>query len=315
MIASGERCEMFERRIAAYLGLSGGVATASGTAALYMALRLLNVGPESEVIVPTYVCSTVLFAVQHLGAFPILCDVDDDWVLSRRTVEPCISEKTQAIIAPHICGIAADVKGLLDFGVPVIEDLAQALGANYNGCLAGALGKITVCSFKAIKPLATGEGGMVLSNDVDLLRAARSMQILAPMSDIQASLGLAQLDQYDRFLRRRKYIADSYFERFADFSHLCMPVHVRQRSMFFRFPLIVPCSFEAVKLEFQKKAIEVRQFIDCLLHRLLGQSSDKFEKAERHYKNTISIPIYPALTDDEVSYIGDATVNILSKIS
>ena len=312
MIAAGEKTAEFENRVAEYLGLKGGVATSSGTSALSLSLKALGAGKGDEVIIPTYVCPTVLFAVENTGATPVLCDVGNDWLISYDTVKPHLSSKTKAIIAPHIGGIAIDIKPLTELGVPVIEDLAQAFGVEINGRKAGTFGQIAMCSFKAIKCLTTGEGGMILSNDNSMLKKIRSAQIFSPMSDLQAALGISQLEQYDSFLQRRQEIANIYFKIFDNFSDICRPRAIRNRSMFFRFPLITPLSFEMLKAEFEKKGIAVRQFIDFLLHRVLKQPSKNFPNAEKHFKETLSIPIYPSLSDEQVEYISKVVVDILS---
>jgi dTDP-4-amino-4,6-dideoxygalactose transaminase len=313
MIATGALTNEFECQVASYLGLKGGVATASGTAALYMSLKALGVGVGDEVILPTYVCTTVLYSVQAIGATPVLCDVGEDWVISHSTIRPCITGKTKAIIAPHICGIAIDIDPIVAFGVPVIEDLAQSFGAVFNSVKVGGKGRMTVCSFKGIKCLTTGEGGMILSNDEELLEKARSMKILSPMNDIQAALGISQLKQYGEFLQRRNAIADYYFERLSDISSMCMPIPLRKRSMFFRFPLRVQRPFTELLKIYETKGIAIRQFIDCLLHRILKHPVSRYPMAELNYKQTISLPIYPSLTNYEVEYIADSTMNIIGR--
>lgn len=313
MIDRGKKVVEFESSVADYLGLKGGVATSSGTSALYLSLKALNVRKGDEVILPTYVCYTVLSAVQRTGATPVLCDVGDKWVISYDSVSPHITSKTKAIIAPHIGGIAIRVKPLTELGVPVIEDLAQAFGAKIDNQKVGTFGKITMCSFKAIKCLTTGEGGMILCNDKDVLENVKSMQIFSSMSDIQASLGISQLKQYESFLQRRREIADFYFKEFSKISNIHMLLS-RDRSMFFRFPVVTSLSFEMLKSKFEKKGIAVRQFIDFLLHRILKQSSRNFPKAEEHFEKTLSIPIYPSLNNNQVKYIVSTGVEILSEI-
>lgn len=313
MIATGEKTTEFENRVADYLGLKGGVATSSGTAALFLSLKGLGIGKKDEVVIPTYVCPTVLYAVENTGATPVLCDVGSDWLISSDTVKPHLSSKTKAVIAPHIGGIAIDIEPLIELGVPVIEDLAQAFGAEINGRKAGSFGQISIYSFKAIKCLTTGEGGMILTNDESILEEMRSAQIFCPMSDLQAALGISQLEQYESFLQRRQEIANIYFRTFDKFSDICMPLSLRKRSMFFRFPLRVPLPFEMLKTEFEKEGIAVRQFIDFLLHRVLKQPSKNFPNAEKHFKETFSIPIYPSLSDDQVDYIAKVGERILSE--
>jgi len=304
MIASGEQTAEFENRVAEYLNLESGAATASGSSALYLCLKALGVGKGDEVILPTYVCISVLNAVKQTGANPVLCDIDENWGICLDTVIPHISPKTKAIVAPYIGGIAFDIKSLVELDIPVIEDLAQAFGVTINGRKAGTYGQITMCSFQAIKCLTSGgEGGMVLSNDKTLMSHIRSKKIYSPMSDLQAAVGISQLEQYPSFLKRRKQIADQYFNTFDRFQNMCMPLQLRKKSIFFRFPLIISQPFEMIKQDFENEGIAVRQFIDFLLHKIIEQPKDIFPMAELHFRQTLSIPIYPSLHDSQVEYI------------
>ena len=313
IIARGAKVAAFEKSVAIYLGLTGGVATSSGTSALFLALKSLKIDKDDEVILPSYVCPSVLLAVQNCGATPILCDTGEYWNIECTTVKAKVTSKTKAIIAPHIGGIPIDIAPIINLGIPVIEDLAQSFGAEINGRKAGTYGKLAICSFGAIKCLTTGEGGMVLSSDSRLLDAVRSSQLVCPMSDIQASLGVSQLEQYPAFLARRREIADLYFGAFGDLPGICIPDDLRHNSMFFRFPLRVAAPFEELKTKFESKGIAVRQFIDSLLHRQAGLCSSEFPNAEKCFKETLSLPIYPSLTNSQVKYIAKVGRRVLSK--
>jgi perosamine synthetase len=314
MIARGAKVTEFERAVADYLGLNGSVATSSGTSALVLALKSLDIEPQDEVIVPTYVCNNVLAAVVNIGATPVLTDVGEDWNLDYSTVLPCLSSRTKAIIVVHIFGIAADVEPLTQLGVPIIENIAQAFGAEIEGHKTGTFGQLTVCSFQATKCLTTGEGGMILSNDSLVLDKVRSMQALAPMSDIQAAIGISQLKQYSSFLHRRREIADAYFKILDTLPDICMSARLRQKSIFFRFPLRIPLlQFDILRAEFQQRKICVRRGVDSLLHKVVRLPSKDFPNAERCFNETLCIPIYPALADDEVEYIASVSQQILSK--
>jgi UDP-4-amino-4-deoxy-L-arabinose-oxoglutarate aminotransferase len=312
MIARGTKVAEFESAVANYLGLEGGVATSSGTAALVLALKSLDINRGDEVIIPTYVCHDVLDAVIYTGAIPVLCDVgNNNWNMDYYTVRPHLSPKTKAIIVVHIFGIAANIEAITQLGVPVIEDIAQAFGTEINKQKVGTFGQITMCSFQATKCLTTGEGGMLLSNDSHILEKAIAIQSLFPMSDIQAALGISQLERYDTFLGRRREIASTYFKTLDKLPNVCMPTPLRQRSIFFRFPIRIQRQFDTFKNEFEQLGISVRRGVDSLLHRGVGLPSKDFPNAEQQFSETLSIPIYPALTDDEVEYITQASQQIL----
>jgi UDP-4-amino-4-deoxy-L-arabinose-oxoglutarate aminotransferase len=194
MIARGVLVEKFENQISSYLGVSGSVATSSGTSALVLALQSLDVRKGSEIILPTYVCRSVLEAVLTVGAVPIICDVGPGWVMTSENIEPHLSSKT--------FGIPVDISCFVEFGLPVIEDACQAFGLHIDNKPAGSLGTIGVFSFHATKCLTTGEGGMLASNDRELLVKAKgirdgnkvpSPRVPSPLSDLQAALGISQL--------------------------------------------------------------------------------------------------------------------------
>lgn len=305
MVAEGFKVRQFEVAIADYLGLIGGVATSSGTTALFLALRALDIGPGDEVILPTYVCRSVMDAVRWTGGTPVLCDISEDWCVNRQTVEPLVRKNTKAIIVVHTFGIAADVGPIASLGIPVVEDCAQSLGGILDSRKVGSFGTFCVCSFQAIKLLCTGEGGMVLCKDEQWLQRLKACAGIGspsqdvyrfPMSDIQAALGLSQLGRYQKLLERRQKIATFYFEQLRDLP-VVLPDKIRHKSVFFRFPLRINSSFDAVKAAFDSQGVQVRRGVDVLLHRLLGLDQAPFQEAERRYAETVSIPLYPALSD------------------
>ncbi len=315
MIAQGERVQQFEEAVAAYVGRTSGVAVNSGTAALILALKALDIHAGDEVILPTYVCRRVAEAVWAVGATPVLCDVGDEWILLPETVAPKVSSRTAAIIAVHMFGIRADVAGLRQFGVPIIEDACQAVMARNEltrPAQREADRSTVVLSFHAIKCLTTGEGGMALSDNPDVAErmrqfrdgadAAMVARVASPMTDLQAALGLSQLARYGRFLQRRRQIADRYFDALADLP-VQLPHGIRDRSMFFRFPIKIHDSFDECRDRFDALGVQVRRGVDALLHRTLAPDDGGFAGAERLFRETLSIPLYPALTDGHVETV------------
>ena len=169
MIAQGDQVRKFEEEVSEYVGALGGVAVGSGTAALMLALLGIGVGRGSEVILPSYVCTNVLDAVRCVGASPVLCDVCELWNMTPETVAPKLTKKTAAIIAVHIYGIPTSVLELVSLGPPVVENCSQAFGIRQDGAIAGTNGVVGVFSFNATKCLTSGEGGMVVTTDPELL--------------------------------------------------------------------------------------------------------------------------------------------------
>jgi UDP-4-amino-4-deoxy-L-arabinose-oxoglutarate aminotransferase len=302
VIARGELEARFEQEVAVALGTLPGVACASGAAALLLALRTLGVSTGDEVLIPTYVCGSVRDAVRATGAIPVLCDVGPTGTLTVETVARHRSPRSRAIIAVHIFGQACDVEGLAGLELPVVEDACQAFGLRISGRSAGALGTLGILSFHATKCLTTGEGGMLVTHDAALAARARDLRAsLAAgsggLSDLQASLGLAQLERYDAFLARRAAIARRY-----DHS-LGRPACKEPAPFRFRYTLAPSGGLETWGPAFAARGIQARRGVDTLLHRLEHQEDITFSGATSLFDSVVSIPFYPGLTVDEVDRI------------
>jgi len=312
MIGQGATTERFESALSHWLGLpTPGVAVSSGSAALQLALLGLGVASGDEVILPTYVCRSVSDAVRAAGGTPVLADVGPQGLLTASDVAPLIGLRTKAVIVPHLFGAFADVASFREFGVPIVEDCAQAVDRPERWTLCG---DVAVFSFHPTKCLTTGEGGLAVSLDGPLnarMRAIRdgrlaSRALLAPMSDLAAALGLTQLGRYDHALARRRAIAREYRTALGDDA----PLHLRRtpwdRTMHFRFVFTAPEGFEHAAAVFAARGVVVRRAVDTLLHRLDGRSDRMFPVATEMFETTVSVPIYPALTDEEVARVAGA---------
>ncbi len=316
MISHGTKVRDFERACAQYLGISDAIAVSSGTTALVLSLKALGIGKGHEVILPTYVCPSVLRAIQSIEAFPVLCDVGKNWSMTVETVARHVSSRTKAIIVVHIFGIRIETQHFMQFGIPIIEDCCQALGACTSGKQTGTIGQFGFFSFHATKCMTTGEGGLVVSFDHSLIKKARQLLdesvTLPSITDMQAALGCNQLKRYDDMLNSRKQIAEIYFSELP--KEYTEPLNqFRENSIFFRFPLYFNGNlcFDKIALEFEKQGVMVRKGVDTLLHRLLGYADAKFPNATDRFNRTLSLPIYPALTNSEIQVILSVCKNIL----
>ncbi|MDP9067826.1 MAG: DegT/DnrJ/EryC1/StrS family aminotransferase [Actinomycetota bacterium] len=315
LLAAGTKRTAFETALRESLGMTTATATDSGTSALFLLLKALKIGRGDEVIVPTYVCHAVRDAIVSTGACAVLCDVSSDWCLNVESVRGRLSSATKAVVAVHMFGISAGLDELIRLGVPVIEDLAQALGGRDDGVMLGRRGIAAFCSFNATKLLCTGEGGMAVTSDRSVGEQLRNAPTgagssLCKMSDLQAVLGLAQLSRYPEFLARRQQLAEFYFEELAGLP-LDLPHHVRHRSIFFRFPVQVDGKFEALRREFERRGVHVRRGVDALLHREFPDAT-YFEGAEQCFSRTLSLPLYPALSDNEAERVVEACKQIFN---
>ena len=222
LLVQGEVVSSLEEGLASFIGVRHAVAVSSGTAALHLALISLVIGHGSEVIIPSYVCTALLNAVHYVRATPVLVDIEPDtYNISAGQVEKVITDKTGAIVVPHMFGLPADMDAILSLGIPVIEDCAHSVGAKFRGRHVGSLGSISIFSLYATKMLCAGEGGLILSNDPDLIARARDLrdydekETYTPrynykLTDIQAALGKSQLKRLPSFIKKRQKIAGLY---------------------------------------------------------------------------------------------------------
>ena len=320
MIGQGERTAEFEATLAEWVGADGAVAVGSGSAALALALTALGVRAGDEVVIPTYVCASVGEAVATVGADAVLCDVGPAWVVTPEAAARVVTRKTRALIVPHMYGIYADVDSFRRFGLPIVEDCAQAVDYKGKRPLTGDIG---VFSFHPTKCLTVGEGGAAVAHDPALVRALRTRRdgasagdrgrLLSPLSDVAAALGLSQLARYHEALDRRRALALRYR---AALEPIVREGFVREsfdNGMLFRLPLKVPGGLPVYQEAFARRNIHVRRGVARLLHRVRGRPDAGFETSVDHFETTLSLPLYPALTDDEHAACVRAALEILSR--
>jgi perosamine synthetase len=235
----------FERRWAEYCGVSHGVAVCNGTVALELALAALALPPGSEVILPSFTIISCVAAVLRTGCRPVLVDCEHDtWCLDVAEVERKITDRTRAVMPVHIYGHMAEMNPLDElarkFGLAVIEDAAEAHGAEYHGRRAGGIGTMGCFSFYANKIVTTGEGGMVVTDDAKLAERARSLRNLCfrrdqrflhtelgynfRMTNLQAAIGVAQIERIEDHVARKRRMAALYNERLREIRGLALPV-------------------------------------------------------------------------------------------
>ncbi len=316
-VAGGPVVAQFERGMAAYLGVQGGVAVSSGTVALELSLRAMGIGPGDNVILPSYVCSAPWLAVQRVGAQARIVDIDPvTYNLDPQKVRKARTSRTRAVIVPHLFGLPADLTTLQSLGIPLIEDCAQTLGATEQGRPVGRVGLLAVCSFYATKLLCTGEGGMVLSNDEALLERVRALREYdqAPsldaaafnckMTDLQAALGVTQLDQFGDFLDKRAALAAVYHESLPTELFTPPSVPPGRTHAYYRFVVRLqkglqsPDEFTAYLSRMAHRGLQCRKPVFRPLHRYLELSD--FPATDEADALAISLPIYPSLSEDDV---------------
>lgn len=310
-IAQGQIVSLFEQSVAQEIGVKGAVACSSGTAGLHLVLLAMDIGAGDEVIFPSYVCSALLNAVRYVKATPVLAEADPrTHNIDPGDVKKRLSGNTKAIIVPHLFGLPADLSALTSFGVPVIEDCAQAVGARYKGGKVGAFGHAAILSFYATKVMTTGEGGMVVSNSRDLLGRVRDLREYDrkksltvrynyKMTDMQAAMGLCQLEQLPKFIRIRKKIARDYYTAFEKF-----PVDLPLRDkghIYYRYIIGMREDVKPKIDALEGKGIMCAMPVYMPIHRYLKQSG--YPVTEKIWKGSLSIPIYPSLKEEDLRRI------------
>ena len=239
----GSRVKMFEEEFARFIGVKHVIAVSSGTAALHVALKAMGVGPGDEVIVPPFTFVATATAVLHSNAIPVFADIDRETLnIDPASVEERVSERTKAIIPVHLCGLPAEMDEIMRIakahGLKVLEDAAQAIGAEYRGVKVGAIGDAGAFSFYQSKNITTGgEGGAIATNDDDLAERARLIRhhgeprwyhyVLLGynyrMTEMQAAFGLAQLRKVDKLNERRREIAKIYHDELSKVDCFILP--------------------------------------------------------------------------------------------
>ncbi|GKS58663.1 aminotransferase DegT [Nitrospira sp.] len=319
-LVQGQVVAQFERAVADWFGRRAGVAVSSGTVALELAMRAMDIRPGDEVIMPSYVCAAPWQACTRVGATPVIADIDrTTYNLDPESARRLQTTRTKAIVVPHLFGLSAETTQLAQLGIPLIEDCAQTLDAEAGGRKVGTTGLVTICSFYATKPLCAGEGGMVLSDDVLLLERVRRLREYdealdltagatnAKMTELHAAIGLAQLSKLPAFMSRRRAIAARYRKAWASLP-LTLPASPPERTHdYFRFVVEAqadrsgPDAGTAWLETCTQLGLHCRRPIFQPLHRYLGDAECPHSEAAA--RAAISIPLYPALTDKEVSRV------------
>ena len=324
----GTKVKEFEKAFSGYTGMCS-AATSSGTSALHLALIAVGVSKNDEVIIPSYTCVTVAFPVLYQQAKPILADVGDDYNLSIKEMKKKITNRTKAVVVPHMFGYPADLKEIREIcrekDVYLVEDCAQSIGAMYNGKKVGTFGDISIFSFYATKMMTTIQGGMICTNNQDWIQTIKDlrhpdqcrlledtdmrMKYSYTMSDIGAAIGKVQLKKLDSFIKRRREIASIYREKLHDDKILHPVESSEKRHVYSRYIIKIPYPALPIikKLREQNIMCEIMHMPPLNRRTLLKvyNKGIEFPKTEEIINYTISLPIYPSLDDEEVKYVAD----------
>jgi perosamine synthetase len=350
--SAGKFIEEFENRWAEYCRQRYGIAVSNGTVALQVAAACLGLKPGDEVIMPTFTIISCALAVVYNGGVPVLVDCDPrTWCMDVEQLRDKITERTRAIMPVHIYGHPVDMDPILDLaernGLAIIEDAAEVHGAEYlagrntahpawRRC--GSFGTLSCFSFYANKLITTGEGGMVLTDDPKLAEKARSLRNLCfqagrrfyheelgfnfRLTNLQAALGVAQLERIEEIINRKRWIGQEYNRRLAGIKNLQLPVEEPwARNVYWMYGVVLSeeagMDAPAFALRLKQREIETRPFFLGLheqpaFHQKGLFLGERHPVSERIARQGLYLPSGLALTADQITKVCDAVHEVLS---
>lgn len=342
-LTTGPKIAEFEQTVADYVGAKYAVAISNGTSALHAACFAAGIGPGDEVITTPLTFAASANCVLYCGGTLVFADVDPKtYNIDPEDIQRKITDRTKAIIAVHLAGQPCDMDAIhsiaREHGLIVIEDGAHALGSVYKGKKVGSMSDMTTFSFHPVKPITTGEGGMIVTDNEDFYKKMilfRSHGITRDdsmmtrndgpwfyqqfdlgynyrITDIQCALGCSQMKKLDRFLARRKEIVARYNEAFADCDNIITPYQLSDTESGWHLYIVQVknCDRRQVFENMREKGIGVNvHYIPVYMHPYYqehGYENVHCANAEEIYSHIISLPLYPGLTFEQQDYVIDA---------
>jgi perosamine synthetase len=332
--SNGKYIDCFEQAFAQFCKAKHAITCCNGTVALHLALLALGVGPGDEVIVPTLTYVATANAVAYCGAFPVFIDSEPDtWNMNPALIDEVIGPRTKGIIVVHLYGHPVDMDPVLEvahkYGLFVLEDAAEAHGAEYKGQRVGSIGDISTFSFYGNKIITTGEGGMVATNDDNLAMRVRQLKGQGQdfqrrywfpimgynyrMTNIQAAIGLGQLEQIEWHIARHREIASWYHDLLCDEDNLILPAEKPwAKNVYWMTSVVLEESFTRSRDEtmaaLAEKGIETRPFFYPMhitpMYKSLANGRE-FPVADRLAARGMNLPSSALLTYDDVLYVSN----------
>jgi len=342
--SEGPFIKQFEERFAARVGRKYGIAVCNGSVAIDASIVALGIGKGDEVIMPTFTIISCAAAIVRAGAVPVVVDADPQtWNMDVSQIEAKITPRTKAIMVVHIYGLPVDMDPVLAIaqkhGLKVIEDAAEMHGQNYKGKPCGSFGTISTFSFYPNKHITTGEGGMIVTDDEQLAERCRSLRNLCflpykrfvheeigwnfRMTNIQAALGLAQLERLDEFVGRKRAMGALYTELFSGMTSIELQQTRTSyaENIYWVFGLVLKESVgfdaeEAMKRLAAKK-IGSRPFFfpmheQPVFHKMGLFSGERYPVAERIARRGFYVPSGMALTQEQIRTVASTVHELLS---
>lgn len=342
--SEGPFIKEFEQKFAAMVNRKHGIAVTNGTAAIDATIDALDIGPGDEVIMPTFTIISCINQIIRCGATPVLVDSDPfNWNMDVTQIESKITSKTKAIMIVHIYGLPVDIDPVLDiakrYGLKIIEDAAEMHGQTYKGQPCGSFGDISTFSFYPNKHVTTGEGGMIVTDNDDLAEACRSLRNLCfqpqkrfvherlgwnlRMTNMQAALGLAQLERLDDFVNKKRLMGQYYTELLKDLPDIQLPLVSTNyaENIYWVYGLVLNESSgldsKEVMRRLAMKEIGTRPFFypmhqQPILKRMNFFKGEHYPIAERLHRQGFYIPSGLALNHSQIKRCVNALKEVLS---
>lgn len=345
--SEGPFVKEFEQKMSASVGRQYGIAVSNGTAALEVAVQALGIGEGDEVIMPTFTIISCAMAVTKLGAVPVLVDSDiHTWNMKVDEIEAKITSRTKAIMMVHLYGLPVEADRVLalakKYNLKVIEDAAEMHGQTYRGKPCGSFGDVSTFSFYPNKHVTTGEGGMVVTDDEALAQRCRMLRNLCFRKDVryvhdeisdnyrftnlQAAVGLAQLERLDEFVERKRAMGQYYTERLSDIDELILPITKTDYAdnIYWVYGVVLKEQAGIDNKVMQKllaeEGIGSRTFFWCMHEQPVFQKMGSFQgesypNAEYLARKGFYIPSGLALTEEQMERVVMGVRRIVTRIS
>ena len=345
--SEGPFVKQFEEKMSAAAGRKYGIAVSNGTAALEVAMQAIGIGKDDEVIMPTFTIISCAMAVTKLGAKPVLVDSDiDTWNMQIDEIENKITPKTKAILMVHLYGLPAEINHILElarkYNLKVIEDAAEMHGQTYYGKPCGGFGDISTFSFYPNKHITTGEGGMVVSDNEALAEKCRMLRNLCFRKDVryvhdeisdnyrftnlQAAVGLAQLERLDEFVEKKREIGKFYTNALANIEGIKLPVAKTEYAdnIYWVYGIVLDketiLSNQDITKLLAAEGIGTRTFFWCMHEQPVYQKQgmfdgEKYENAEYLARKGFYIPSGLAITKTQMEIVADKIHKVFRKVN
>ncbi|MBR6255775.1 MAG: DegT/DnrJ/EryC1/StrS family aminotransferase [Lachnospiraceae bacterium] len=344
--SEGPFVKEFEEKMSATVGRKYGIAVTNGTAALEVAVQALKLKEGDEVILPAFTIISCAEAIVRCGAKPVLVDCDPyTYNICAEDVEKKITSRTKALMVVHLYGLPVDMDPILklaqEHGLKIIEDAAEMHGQTYKGRHCGSFGDISIFSFYPNKHVTTGEGGMVVTDDEELAERCRSIRNLCfqkkkryvheelsgnfRFTNLQAAVGLAQLERLDEFINRKREMGAFYTEGLKDVKGLQLPITETEyaKNIYWVYGIVLKDSVGIDNEEMQKrlaaKGIGTRTFFWCMHEQPVFQEmglfkGESYPVAEKLARRGFYIPSGLALTKEQMSTVVKAVKEVMSEV-